>query len=385
MTSGARVDGGPLGLVLGGGGARGAYQAGVLRGLARRCPSLQIPIQVGVSAGAVNTIHLAATTGTFTDAAERLTSLWLGLSPENVFDIRTAPLLWNMFRWGSRLASGGMGTGGEPMRGMMDTSPLRQFLTNSLLPEPDGTLPGIARNIARGTLHAVALSATSYTTGQSVSWVEGRDVTLWQRPQRRSEFARLTVEHVMASSALPVLFPAVAVGPEWYGDGGVRLTAPLSPALHLGAARILTISTRYQRSQAEAGAAAIFGYPPPAQVLGVLYNSIFLDLIDEDIARLKKVNQLLERLPHDGRIGMRVAEIMVIRPSRDLGRLASEFESRMPSFIKYVTRGLGTQRTSSPDFLSLILFQRDYIARLIEIGEADADAQADALEAFVCA
>ena len=375
--------GGPLALVLGGGGARGAYQAGVLRGLARRCPSLKIPIQVGVSAGAVNTIHLAASGGTLAQAADELASLWLGLSPEKVFDVRATPLLWNIFRWGARLASGGVGTGREPMRGMMDTSPLHQFLANSLRPEADGTLPGIARNIARGTLHAVALSATSYTTGQSVSWVEGKDVTLWQRPQRRSEFARLTVEHVMASSALPMLFPAIEVGREWYGDGGMRLTAPLSPALHLGAARILTISTRYQRSHAEAGAPATVGYPPPAQVLGVLYNSVFLDLIDEDIARLKKVNQLLERLPPDGRDGMRVAEIMVIRPSRDLGRLASEFESRLPPFIKYVTRGLGTKETSSPDFLSLILFQRDYIARLIEIGEADADAQADALEAFV--
>lgn len=374
---------GALGLVLGGGGARGAYQAGVLRGLARRCPNLHIPIHVGISAGAVNTIHLATSDGTLADAADRLAKLWLDLSPEKVFDVRTVPLLWNFFRWGARLASGGVGRGAEPMRGMMETDPLRQFLLKSLMPEADGTLPGIERNIARGSLKAVSLSATSYTTGQSVSWVQGKDVTLWQRPQRRSAFAKLTVEHVMASSALPMIFPAVQVGSEYYGDGGVRLTAPLSPALHLGADRILTISTRYQRSQSEAGAPATVGYPPPAQVLGVLYNSIFLDLIDEDIARLQKVNQLLERLPAGGRDGMRVAEIMVIRPSQDLGRLAGEFEFRLPGFIKYVTRGLGTKETSSPDFLSLILFQRDYIARLIEIGEADAAAQADALERFV--
>ncbi len=376
-------DQGALGLVLGGGGARGAYQAGVIRGLARRCPKLKIPIQVGISAGAVNTIHLASNTGTLTEAADELADLWLRLTPDQVFDVRTAPLLWNAFRWGARLASGGVGTGAEPMKGMMDTQPLRQFLLNSLRPLEDGTIEGIAQNIERGSLKAVSLSATSYTTGQSVSWVQGRDVSLWQRPQRRSAFANLTVEHVMASSALPMIFPAVSVGQEWYGDGGVRLTAPLSPALHLGADRILTISTRYQRSHAEAAAPAIVGYPPPAQVLGVLYNSIFLDLIDEDIARLQKVNHLLERLPYGGRDGMRIAEIMVIRPSRDLGRLASEFESRLPALVKYITRGLGTKDTSSPDFLSLILFQRDYIAKLIEIGEADAEGQAEALEQFV--
>ena len=167
------------------------------------------------------------------------------------------------------------------------------------------------------------------------------------------------------------------------GDGGVRLTAPLSPALHLGSTHILTVSTRYRRSLEEANAALTSGYPPPAQVLGVLYNAVFLDLIDEDIVRLQKVNHLLAQVPPDRRDGMRIAHIMVIRPSRDLGKLAGEFEARLPGFLKYLTRGLGTRETKSPDFLSLILFQRDYIARLIELGEQDAEAQAALFDAFL--
>src|SRR5579862_947043 len=213
-----------LGLMLGGGGARGAYQAGVLRGIAARFPHISFPILTGISAGAVNTIHLAAHEGTLEKAADDLIALWLALSPERVYDVRAAPLLRNTFGWGARLMSGGIDTGREPMRGMVDTGPMRRYLEKVLERAPDGTLPGIARNLDRGTLKAVALSATSYTTGQSVTWIQGRDVELWQRPQRRTELAPLTVEHVMASSALPMFFPAVKVGSEWYGDGGVRLT-----------------------------------------------------------------------------------------------------------------------------------------------------------------
>lgn len=372
-----------LALMLGGGGARGAYQAGVLRGIAARFPHLTFPILSGISAGAVNTIHLASHQGPLTEAADDLISLWLRLSPDLVYDVRSGPLMWNAFNWGARLLSGGIGRGREPMRGMVETDPLRRFLEGVLDRAPDGTLPGIRRNIDRGLLKAVALSATSYSTGQSVTWIEGRDIDLWQRPQRRTEPAKLTVEHVMASSALPMLFPAVKVGNEWYGDGGVRLTAPLSPSLHLGATRILTISTKYQKTRTEADTPATAGYPPPAQVLGVLYNSVFLDLIDEDILRLRKVNQLLMSMPPEKREKMRVVDIMVLRPSEDLGRMARRFEPKLPPFFRYLTRGLGTTKTASPDLISLILFQNDYLKALIDLGEKDALAHGDAIQRFL--
>lgn len=369
-----------IALMLGGGGARGAYQAGIIQGIARRHPGLALPVLTGISAGAVNTIFLAAHPGPLPDAASALVRLWLSLTPEQVFDVQPFNLLVNAARWGMRLVSGGHDR--EPTRGMLDTDPLRGFL-GRVVPNDGEVLPGIQRNLASGRLDAVALSATSYTTGQSVTWVEGRDVRLWQRPQRRSESTRLTLEHVMASSALPMLFPAVKVGDEWYGDGGVRLTAPLSPPIHLGATRILTVATRYPRSRQEADRHLTDGYPPPAQVLSVLYNSVFLDLIDEDILRLQRINRLIESLPPETREGMRVVDIFVLRPSRDLGKLAAEFEPRLPRVFRYLTRGLGTQRTSSPDILSLLMFQHDYIRRLVELGEEDAEANADRLTEFL--
>ncbi len=371
-----------LALMLGGGGARGAYQAGVLRGIARRCPEVRFPIMHGISAGAVNTIHLATHADSLTRGADGLVKLWVGLSPDQVYDVRPGALLFNMFRWGTRLASGGIGSGRESMRGLMNTQPLREFLTRNLSPEPDGSIAAIERQLASGALQAVALSAASYTTGQSVTWVQGRDVIHWERAKRRSEAAVLGIEHVMASSALPMIFPAVQVGDAWYGDGGMRLTAPLSPALHLGASRIVTISTRYQRTTVESGQPQTVGYPPPAQVLGALYNSIFLDVIDEDILRLQTLNGLLEQVPPEKRGPLRIADIMVIRPSRDLGRLARDFEVKLPGLLRYLTRGLGTKDTASPDLLSLILFQSDYISQLIEIGEADGDACAERLREF---
>jgi NTE family protein len=371
-----------LAMVLGGGGARGAYQVGVLRGIAARYPNLRVPILVGVSAGAVNAIHLAAHQGSFGEAMEALARLWLSLTPDQVFRVDASSLAANVMRSGFRLVAGGQGHP-EQFRGMVDTAPLREFLERGLERNPDGTLPGVDRNLARGHLRAVALCGTSYTTAQSVTWVEGRDIAMWERPQRRGEHTRLTVDHVLASTALPLLFPAARVGNEWFGDGGIRLTAPLSPALHLGASRIITIATRYDRTGQEAARPQVPDYPPPAQVLGVLYNAVFLDLIDQDVTRLQRTNRLVERLPVEHRNGLRVVDMLVLRPSRDLGRLAGEYEPRLPRVFRFLTRGLGTRKTESPDVLSLVMFQEDYLRRLIALGEEDAERQWERIAAFM--
>jgi NTE family protein len=187
----------------------------------------------------------------------------------------------------------------------------------------------------------------------------------------------------MASAALPLVFPAVQIGSEWHGDGGVRLAAPLSPALHLGAHKIITVATRYERTREEANRPDVVGYPPPAQVLGVLYNAIFLDLIDQDVIRLARMNKILRAVPEEKREGLRIVDILVVRPSRDLGRLAREYEPRLPRAFRFLTRSTGTRETASPDFLSLLMFQDDYLSRLIELGEADAAARSDEIAAFI--
>ena len=364
-----------------GGGARAAYQVGLLRHLARRYPQLEIPIITGVSAGAVNAALLARHHGTFAQAVEELSSLWLELTPERVFRVDTISLAGKVVRAGVQLASGGAAPA-QRMRGMVSTDPLREFLEEALS-AVDGELTGIDYNLRRGRLKAVAIITTSYTTGQSVVWVQGRDIETWERPQRRSVSCDLTVEHIMASTALPLFFPAIQVGDEWFGDGGIRLAAPLSPALHLGAHKVLAISTRYPSTRSEADRRVVEGYPPPAQVLGVLYNAIFLDLIDQDVLRMERMNRLLKELPVEKRMGMRVVDLLVLRPSRDLGRLARDHEPRLPASFRFLSRGLGTRKARSADLLSMVMFQPDYLRDLVELGEADAEAQADRIAAFM--
>lgn len=377
----ARHSPGPddVALVMGGGGARAAYQVGFLRAVAQRFPSLHVPYITGVSAGAINAAHLAAHHGTFIQAVEELSQLWSRLTIESVFRVDMRSLAANVLSWAYQLASGG---GPSRVRGFVDTAPLRAFLSDALH-TVDGEITGIASNLTRKRLRAVALSTSSYGTGQSVTWVQGENIEEWERPQRRSENTTLTVEHVMASSALPLFFPAVRLGTGWYGDGGIRLTAPLSPAVHLGARRVLAISTRYAPSMEEAQSSAIAGYPPPAQVVGVLMNAVFLDLLDHDALRLDRLNHLLEHVPAEQRLGLRRIKIMVLRPSRDLGRLSSQYEAQLPRTFRFLTRGLGTRETKSPDFLSLVMFQPDYLRSLMEIGEADAEDRVEEIEEFL--
>ncbi|HUH12454.1 MAG TPA: patatin-like phospholipase family protein [Longimicrobiales bacterium] len=369
---------GELAFVLTGGGARAAYQVGVLHWLAERYPELHVPIITGVSAGAVNAAHLASHHGSYLQAMEELVHLWCRLRVEDVFRSDPVSLFSIGTRWMLRLLLGGF-TPTPRVKAMLDTEPLRRFLTEALA-AVDGKLTGIDYNLQRGRLRAVAISTTSYTTGQSLVWVQGRDPAMWTRPKRRSIHTPLSIEHVMASSALPFFFPAVQLEDgHWYGDGGIRLTAPLSPALHLGAHRILAISTRFDRSQAQADEPAIAGYPPPAQVAGLLMNAVFLDLIDQDALRLETMNRVLERLEPEERKGMRVVKMLVIRPSKDLGQLAAAYEPRLPWTLRLLSRGLGTRETRSPDILAMLLFQPDYLKRLIDLGRADAEAQADKL------
>jgi NTE family protein len=373
-----------LALVLTGGGSRAAYQVGFLRVLAREFPDFSPDILTGVSAGGINAAYLAAHQEPFDEKVENLAEVWSGIRIEDVFRVDLRDLASRTLRWSGRLLSGGQSPL-PPARSFVDTAPLRTLLER-MLGETAGVVPGIARSLERGSLRAIALTASSYTTGQSITWVQTRDdcrIETWERPQRKSAACALRVDHVMASSALPFFFPAVEVDGAWYGDGGVRLTAPLSPAVHLGARRIIAVSTRYARSREEADRPAVVGYPPPAQVAGVLYNAIFLDQLDSDALHMQQINRFVARLHEAERDGLRHIDLMVLRPSADLGRLANAYEPDLPRAFRFLTRGLGTRETRSNDMLSLVMFQTDYVKRLIEIGEADAQARISEIRRFL--
>ena len=366
-----------LALVLTGGGARAAYQAGVLRAIARAHPNLSPSILTGTSAGAINAAFLANHTGSFEEAVTDLCKLWQGLELDNVFDSRALPLIKRAARLGLRLVLGS--TRGEPrVQGMVDTRPLREYLL-AAYGDKSGALPGIAANLMAGRCRAIALTTLRYTTGQTVTFFAGEGIQAWERPNRVSVRTNLLVDHVMASAALPFFFPAVELQGSYYGDGGIRLVAPLAPALHLGATRILALSTRYARSRDEADRPSFSGPPSPAQIAGILYNAIFLDSLEQDVLNLERINRLLASTPQVENSELRPVELALVRPSCDLGALASTYEPALPRAFRFLTRRLGTRRSRTQDFLSTVMFQRDYIANLLAIGEADGATRAGEL------
>ena len=373
-----------LGLVLSGGGARGAYQVGVLRIIAREFPEAIPDILTGVSAGGINAAFLAARPEPYQQRIDELAEMWSHLRIEEVFSVDLHNIGWRMLRWGGRLISGGK----SPLphaKSMVDTTPLRELLQRELH-ATDGSIDGINESLRAGWLRAFALTASSYTTGQSITWVQTRDdcaMPSWERPLRKSASCQLRIDHVMASAALPFFFPAIEVDGQWYGDGGIRLTQPLSPAIHLGAQKIIAVTTRYAKSREEADRPSIVAYPPPAQVAGVLFNAIFLDQLDSDAMQLRQINALIEQQPEKRRLGLRPIDLLVLRPSEDLGRLANDYEVDLPKGFRFFTRGLGTKETRSNDMLSLVMFQTDYIQRLIELGEHDALARVSEIEQFL--
>jgi len=370
-------------LVLSGGGARSAYQAGVLRYMSEAFPGTYFPIMTGISAGAINAAHLGNHTGAFPEAAAHLVDSWSGLQLENVVEVESGfSMLWGFFQQQAPETESLTSADVRHSHGLLNTTPLWNHLRERM-EAPDGELTGVEENLEDGRLQALAVVTTSYTTGQTVTWVQGSDFDLWERPDRISVHADLTVNHVMASTSIPLVFPAVRIGGAWYGDGSIRLSAPLAPAVHLGADRILGISNRYPQSRPEADEPAVQGYPPSAQIIGILMNSIFVDALNQDAVTLNRVNKLVNELPRHKRHGMRPVDLLQLRPSVDLGHLAQQYEKEIPSPFRFLTTGLGTAETESPDWLSVLLFEPGYIDRLLDIGYHDARRQHDRIARFL--
>jgi NTE family protein len=356
-------------VVLSGGGARGAYQVGVLRYIARQYPDLTLPILTGVSAGAINAAFLAGRPEPLDEALDRLADLWGDLSTERILRTDLLSLAGNAIRVALNLGSGGFRLAPR-VRGLVDTSPLERTLKAVISPER------IAENIETGRLKAVAVSATSYGTGRTVTFVQAaKGMRMWEKSRRESVATPISVEHVMASAAIPLFFPARSVEGDWYGDGSLRQGSPLSPAVLLGADRILAVSSRYGSGVGDRAVNGDGDYPPAAQVLGLMLNSIFLDNLDADAERLERLNEIVARIPDERRwlIPEREVRFLIIRPSSDLGRMAARHEAELPSTLRYLIRGLGTGRMASPDLLSYLMFEGNYLRELIDLGERDAE------------
>lgn len=370
-----------LALVLGGGGAHTAYQVGFLRCLAGHFPDLRIPILTGISAGAINAAFIANYQGTFAESIDALSSFWQRLSIDHVFKADAWSIAKNFLHWGIHLLSGGIPRTSSP-KGLVDTTPLRLLLGEGFAVSNDGMI-GIREKIRQQKLKAIAITTTNYATGQSVTWVQGKNIEIWERPDRHSVMTEITVDQIMASTALPILFPSVKIGDSWYGDGGIRQYAPLSPALHLGARRILAVSTRYQPSLEEMRSAAHREYPSVAHIMDILMSAIFIEHFDQDALGLERVNRLLEHkaMPED--LMHRMVHAFTLRPSLNLSKIAGKYEPDLPRPFRSLTRRFGTHETESFDWLSMIMFDARYIKTLMDIGEADVKARIGEISALL--
>jgi NTE family protein len=369
----------PIGLVLSGGGARGAYQAGVARAIAEiaAAAGVQVPFRAiaGVSAGAINAAYLGAFAHDLLNGARNLCDLWSGLTPERVYETSALSLGRIGARWARTLSLSPI-VGGAPATSLLDTSPLRRLLSQTL------PFASLHRNVAQGVLSGVALTATDYATTHTVTFYEsaGR-IPPWKRRRRLSQEVALGVEHVMASSAIPIFFEPVAVNGAFYGDGCLRNTAPLSPAIHLGADRLIVVGVRRRPGTLDDSPGPV--RPTLARILGVLLNAVFFDAVDFDVERLTSINRMLEvtgMVPAGSPV--KPIEILTIQPSEDLGLIARDEVAHLPRVLRYLLRGMGTAEEAS-EVISYLSFEATYTTRLIEVGHRDAMDVRGQIEAFL--
>jgi NTE family protein len=380
----------PIGLVLTGGGARAAYQAGVLVGIRRVLldggwPANVNPFRVfcGTSAGAINVTALASAADEFFDAVARLALVWGTLEPGQVYRVDAGGALGNAAQW-----LGGTGLGWlirRQPRAFFDTGPLNDLLVRMV------DFERLAGNLDAGRLDALAVSASSYTSGRHVTFFQSRHAREpISRSQRLAYPARLTADHLMASSAIPFLFPAIPLvmdgRNEYFGDGSMRQIAPISPAIHLGARKILVIgSAELDRSAANGGdAGSQHAYPSLAQVGAHALSSIFLDALASDLERLERINRTIAALPPDAlsRTTLQTLQTLVISPSRPLGRVATPHVKRLPRSVRTLLRVMGATSGRGAGFSSYLLFDRSYTRRLLALGRRDALAKRAQIEAF---
>jgi NTE family protein len=395
------------GLVLTAGGARGAYQAGVLKRIGEIAAFQDRPspfrIIAGASAGAINGSMVAGHSSNFREGTALLATMWSQLTAADVFRTDTLSMAHNAGRLFADMALGKF-IGSGRVQSLVDTSPLREFLRKRL------PLTGIAKAIHREHLYALAVTATGYHSGRAFTFIQGKPGhPLWTKSRRVALPATLTVDHICASAAIPIVFPPVplqvAGARAYFGDGALRLVTPLSPAIRLGADRLFAIGVRCQESandllssELSSGAdsdasTARMRRPPMSQICGVFLNAIFLDHLDADVDHLLRMNDLVSTdhvvardKPDTGgtpREPMRVVTPMIVSPSEDIAVIAKTLAHRMPRTIRYVLDGLGTPDVQSADLTSYLLFDSMFTSELIQMGYRDADRRIDEIEAFL--
>lgn len=369
-------------IIMMGGGARAAYQVGVLKAIAKWLPSREAtPFKIicGTSAGAINAAAVASVADDFKRAVRRLEAVWRNFRVQQVFRADAFGVARTSLNWFSAMALGGFGRR-NPLF-LLDRKPLFELLHRTM------DMPLIQKQIDAGLLRAFSVTASGYESGHSVTFFQA-DPTIdsWRRVRRMGARSTISVRHLMASSAIPFIFEPVRVHREYFGDGSMRQVAPLSAAVHLGAERVLVIGNRLESQEPNQ---RVEDDTPPsiAQIAGHILNSIFLDSLEADLERLERINRTISLIPPENRdastVSLREVESLLISPSKDLGAMAMPHAYLMPWPIKLLLRGIGAQRSDGSELISYLLFEAAYCRDLIKLGYQNAVVQKDAILEFL--
>lgn len=355
------------GLLLAGGGARGAYQVGVLKAVAELWGDGPNPFPVicGVSVGSINAAYLASRTDRFSAGVADLETLWANLRTPRVYRTDVPTVTATALHWLATLTVGGFGNG-NPLS-LLRNAPLVELLNETI------DFNRIENCLADGTLEALAITASSYVNGKAITFFQGpSQVPEWQRARRDGVHCQVTAEHVLASAALPVIFPPEKVGEDYYGDGSLRLTAPLSPAIHLGAERILVVGTRDRSLETGEAEARRRRVPTLGDIAGHMLDLLFNDNLNEDVERLRRINHTLSLLSPEkaAESHLRTVEVLIVQPSKDIGEIAKRHVHEIPWTIKGLLRGAGAWG-SGWRVPSYLLFEPGFCGELIELGYQD--------------